>query len=93
MRESDTIHLRIARALRIAFYLALILIIVSVVLKFLEIKASLVPAIIGIGLIIIAPMFGVIVGAAIVLRIKNLKFFYAALFILVIFIIAFLVGL
>jgi hypothetical protein len=69
------------------------LIIISVVMKTLEIKAALMVAIAGIGLIILGPMFGVIAAAIIALTIKNLKFVYAAIMILVIFIIAFLVGL
>jgi hypothetical protein len=93
MKSSDTVHLRIAQVLRVSFYSALSLMILSVVMKSLEIKAALIVATAGIGLIILGPMFGVIAAAIIALSLKNLRFFFAAIIILAIFIIAFLVGL
>lgn len=92
MRSSDTIHLRIARSLRASVYSALILVLISVILKFLGLNQAFFIAAAGIGLILIGPMAGLVTVAAIALAKKNLKHFYAALFILSIFITAFLVG-
>jgi hypothetical protein len=93
MPSSDTIHLRIARVLRLSAYLALILILFSIILKSLNLPVAVYAAAAGIGLIIASPLLGVIAAAVIALKIRNLKFFFAAVSILLIFIITFLAGL
>jgi len=93
MRSSDTVHLRIARILRLSAYTALILILCSIILKLLDISIAAYVAATGIGLIIASPLLGVIAAAIIALQIKNIKFLFAAISILLIFIVTFLAGL
>jgi len=93
MRSSDTVHLRIARVLRLSAYIALILILSSIIFKSLNFRIAVYVAAAGIGLIIASPLLGVIAAGIIALKIKNLKFFFAAVSILLIFIITFLAGL
>lgn len=93
MSSSDIVHLRIARALRLSAYTALVLILCSIILKSLDIPIAVYVAAAGIGLIIASPLLGVVAAAVIALQIRNLKFLFAAISILLIFIVTFLAGL
>jgi len=92
LKDNDTIHLRIAQVLRVLEYSALAVILASLGLEFMNIKRAVIGAIAGIGLIVFAPITGIIAIAVISFLSKDYKYLAASVIILLIFITAFLVS-
>ena len=93
MKENDTIHIRIAQLLRALEYTALIIIALSIALNFVKIDRAFYVAKAGIGLIIFAPIAGVIAVLVISIKSRDAKYIFASSFILLIFAISVVIGL
>ena len=93
MKDNDTIHIRIAQILRAMEYTALIAILFALGLSFFNNDKAILGAKAGIGLIILAPVTGIIAVCVISLLSRSYKYTVASILILTIFIIAVLVNL
>ena len=93
MKDSDTIQVRIAQMLRALEYTALIILLISLVLRFLDSERALPAAKAGIGLVIFAPVAGIIAVGIISLASRSYKYVVISLMILLIFVIAVVVNL
>lgn len=88
MKDNDTIHLRIAEVLRSVEYSALSLILLALGLRLLDIDCAFLAANTGIGLIVFAPVTGILAVAVISFINKNYRYMMLSLSILLIFTIA-----
>jgi hypothetical protein len=88
LKDSDTIHVRIAQILRALEYAALIVILFSLALKFINYDKAIIGAKAGIGLIIFAPVTGIIAIGVIAFLSKSYRYFMTSLLILLILLIA-----
>jgi uncharacterized membrane protein len=88
LKDSDTIHIRIAQILRALEYVALSLILISFGLKSLKIEDAIYGVLAGIGLSIAAPISGIIAIAVFSWNSRNYRYLAASLLILLFFIIA-----
>ncbi len=92
LKDDDTVHLRIAQILRILEYSALALILLSLGLYLFNIDKAVIGAKAGIGLIVFAPVTGIIATAVISFLNRSYKYMMLSLFILLIFILAVVVS-
>ncbi|UCE66932.1 MAG: hypothetical protein JSU85_02665 [Candidatus Zixiibacteriota bacterium] len=92
MKDNNTLSLRIAQILRILEYSALTLILLSLGLYLFNIDKALIGAKAGIGLIVFAPVTGILATAVIFFLNRSYKYMTLSLFILLIFIIAVVVS-
>ncbi len=81
-----------ARSLKIFEYAAVSLLLITVITRFAGFSISKTVAIVGIGLMVVAPLAGVITAGVISLRSGNRKLFYMAIIIVAVYVAAFLAG-
>ncbi len=91
--NSDTIRLRIAQTLRSIVYFALLLLLFSLILRYLHEASSKYFALCGIGLIVIGPLMGILAAGIFAFIGKNNKLLISSILLILIYIIAYIVSL